>query len=80
MSDSAVPTTVVVVHNPQPPRYHHTDIDGDRLLITTAEIPEVGAGVYFRTDSPGSSVPVAQIPQLIDRLREIAAAATTKEN
>jgi hypothetical protein len=57
------------------PKFHHTDVDGDRLLITTADIPGAGAGVYFGTDPSGSSVAVADIPNLIDRLREIAAAA-----
>ncbi|MFD7884050.1 hypothetical protein ACFV3N_16625 [Streptomyces bauhiniae] len=73
-----IPTTIVVLSNPQPPRYHHTDPDGDRLLITTADIPNVGPGLYFKTDPNGSSVPLADIPNLINRLREIA--DSRKEN
>lgn len=73
------PTTIVVLSSPQPPRYHHTDVDGDRLLITTADIPTVGPGVHFRTDPNGSSVSLADIPDLITRLREIADSQRTKE-
>lgn len=79
MTDPVV-TEIVVIHNPQPPRYHHTDVDGDRLLITTADIPDVGPGVMFRTDPNGSSVPLAEIPNLMARLQEIADRQTTKEN
>ncbi|MFD4788281.1 hypothetical protein ACFWN1_14720 [Streptomyces sp. NPDC058459] len=73
-----VPTTIVVLRDPQPPRYHHTDPDGDRLLITTADIPDTGPGVYFKTDPNGASIPLAEIPNLINRLREIA--DSRKEN
>ncbi|MEU6222276.1 hypothetical protein [Streptomyces sp. NPDC047042] len=79
MTDPVV-TEIVVIHNPRPPRYHHTDVDGDRLLITTADIPNVGPGVMFRTDPNGSSVPLAEIPNLINRLREIAETQTPKES
>lgn len=72
MADS---TILIAFADPKPPRFHHTDVDGDRLLITTASIPGRGAGVHFRTDPNGSSVPVAEIPALIDRLREITEAA-----
>ncbi|MEV6696276.1 hypothetical protein AB0M68_03810 [Streptomyces sp. NPDC051453] len=65
-------TTIVSFVDPQPPQYTHVDPDGDRLLITTADIPGQGAGVYFRTDQNGSGVPVAEIPELIERLKEIA--------
>lgn len=56
----------------RPPRYHHTDVDGDRLLITTADIPGLGHGVHFRTDQQGSSIPLDEIPALLDQLQEIA--------
>jgi hypothetical protein len=69
------PTVIVTVIDPQPPRYHHTDVEGDRLLITTADIPGAGKGVYFKTDPNGSSVPLAEVPALIAKLQEIAAAA-----
>lgn len=65
-------TALVSFVDPQPPKYTHTDPDGDRLLITTANIPGQGAGVYFRTDQTGCGVPVAEIPALIERLKEIA--------
>jgi hypothetical protein len=57
------------------PSFHHTDVDGDRLFATTAAIPGEGAGIYFRTDPNGSSIPVGRLDELIDRLRVIAAAA-----
>lgn len=59
--------------------YHHTDIDGDRLLITPADIPAVGQGLCFLTDPAGSCVPLADIPHLITRLREIAGIQAAKE-
>ncbi|MCE7083470.1 hypothetical protein [Streptomyces sp. ST2-7A] len=65
-------TELISVLAPQPPRYHHTDTDGDLLLITTAEIPQRGPGVYFRTDPRGSSVPLDEIPALLEALEEIA--------
>ncbi|WP_019548440.1 hypothetical protein [Streptomyces sulphureus] len=65
-------TSLVAFVDPQPPRFHHTDIDGDRLLITTADIPSQGRGVHFRTDEPGSSVPLDKIPELLSALQEIA--------
>jgi hypothetical protein len=74
------PATIRVAFvDPTPPSYSFADVDGDRLMITTADIPGQGAGVYFRTDVTGSSVPVAEIPALIDRLREIAEASTSAE-
>jgi len=45
--------------------WRHTDVDGDRLLVSTAEVPGHGRGVYFRTDRMGSGVPLADIPALI---------------
>jgi len=57
------------------PEYRHEDVDGDHLLITSADIPDVGPGVYFRTDPQGSSVPFAEIPALIEALTKIAAHA-----
>ena len=62
-------------YEPHPDSYRHTDVDGDRLLIGTAQIPDVGPGLYFRTDPSGSSVPVTDLPNLIARLQVIADAA-----
>lgn len=65
-----------VLVQPDPsPTFHHTDVDGDRVAITTAYIPGQGAGVYFRTDPQGSSVPVDEIDALIEQLRVIRDAA-----
>lgn len=57
------------------PSFRHTDVDGDRLLIATADIPGQGAGVCFRTDPRGSSVPADEIDGLIEQLRVIRNAA-----
>jgi hypothetical protein len=57
------------------PSFHHVDVDGDRLLIAAADIPGQGAGVCFRTDYRGSSVPVDEIDGLIEQLRVIRDAA-----
>ncbi|MEV8396323.1 hypothetical protein [Streptomyces niveus] len=63
---------------PHPSRYSHTDIDGDRLLISTALMPGNVPGIYFRTDPNGSSVPLADLPALIAQLQVIAAASQTE--
>ncbi|MFI0233090.1 hypothetical protein [Streptomyces sp. NPDC017086] len=60
---------------PHESAYKHTDIDGDRLLISTALMPGNVPGIYFRTDPNGSSVPLADLPQLIAQLQVIADAA-----
>lgn len=71
----AVVDGLAMGYEPHPDSYRHTDVDGDRLLIGTAQIPDVGPGLYFRTDPNGSSVPVAELPDLIARLQVIADAA-----
>lgn len=58
-----------------PPRFHHTDLDGDRLLITTALLPDGQPGIYFKTDYNGSGVPLSGLPALISQLQVIADAA-----
>jgi hypothetical protein len=68
-------TSIVTVVNAQPPKFTYADVDGDRLLITTADIPDAGGGVYFKTDPNGSSVPLSELPALIEKLKEIADAA-----
>ncbi len=60
---------------PHESRYAHTDIDGDRLLISTALMPGNVPGIYFRTDPNGSSVPLADLPALIAQLQVIAEAS-----
>jgi hypothetical protein len=71
-------TEIVAIVDPKPPRYHHADVDGDRLLITTADIDGT-PGVYFKTDPNGSSVPLSDLPELIARLQEIAEAASANK-
>lgn len=68
-------TRIAFVQPDPPARFLHVDVDGDRLLITTAAIPGQGPGVYFRTDQGGSSVPLTALEGLTDALAEIAAEA-----
>ncbi|MFD5900975.1 hypothetical protein ACFWHG_05685 [Streptomyces microflavus] len=63
---------------PHPSRYAHSDIDGDRLLISTALFPDGTPGLYFRTDPNGSSVPLTDLPALIAQLQVIADASTAE--
>jgi hypothetical protein len=60
---------------PPQPEFRHTDVDGDRLLITTADIPGQGPGIHFRTDPDGSSVPLGRLDELISQLQTIAESA-----
>lgn len=60
---------------PHESRYAHTDIDGDRLLISTALLPGNVPSVYFRTDPNGSSVLLADLPGLIAQLQVISDAS-----
>jgi hypothetical protein len=63
---------------PHPSRYSHTDVDGDRLLISTALFDDGAPGLYFRTDPNGSSVPLTELPALIAQLQVIADASITE--
>jgi hypothetical protein len=63
---------------PHESAYKHTDIDGDRLLISTALYPDGTPGIYFRTDPNGSSVPLDDLPALITQLQVIAEASKTE--
>ncbi|WP_318205328.1 hypothetical protein [Streptomyces sp. SCL15-4] len=65
---------------PHESAYKHTDIDGDRLLISTALMPDNVPGIYFRTDPNGSTVPLAGLPQLIAQLQVIADASQAEAN
>lgn len=60
---------------PHESAYKHTDIDGDRLLISTALMPNNVPGVYFRTDPNGSSVSLDDLPALMAQLQAIAEAS-----
>ena len=60
---------------PHESAYKHTDVDGDRLLISTALFDDGTPGIYFRTDANGSSVPLAELPALIAQLQVIADAS-----
>jgi hypothetical protein len=68
-------TRMAFVRPDSPARFHHTDVDGDRLLITTADIPGVGPGLYFRTDHDGSVVSIAELSALIEHMRTIVDAS-----
>jgi len=68
-------SVVILSDSGHPDRFTHTDVDGDKLLITTAFVPGHGSGVYFRTSPNGSSVLLADIPALIAQLQVIADAA-----
>ncbi|MGW9238023.1 hypothetical protein ACWGRL_04695 [[Kitasatospora] papulosa] len=75
-------TEIITILSPTPAgaiphdsAYKHTDIDGDRLLISTAKFDDGTPGLYFRTDPNGSSVPLAELPALIAQLQVIADAA-----
>lgn len=65
---------------PHPDRYHHTDVDGDRLLVTTALVPDHGPGIYFRTDAAGSTLLLADLPAFIAQLQVIANASEADSN
>ncbi len=67
---------VAIVGLDAQPEFRHTDVDGDEVLITTANIPGQGPGVYFLTSRSGSSVPLGRLDELISQLRVIAEAAT----
>lgn len=78
-------TEIVTILSPTPAgavphdsAFKHTDIDGDRLLISTAVFDDGTPGLYFRTDPNGSSLPLADLPALIAQLQVIADAATAE--
>ena len=60
---------------PHESAYKHTDVDGDRLLISTALFDDGTPGIYFRTDANGSSIPLAELPALVAQLQVIADAS-----
>ncbi|MFJ5644123.1 hypothetical protein [Streptomyces sp. NPDC093223] len=60
---------------PHDSAFKHTDVDGDRLLISTAIFNDGTPGIYFRTDPDGSSLPLADLPRLIAQLQVIADAS-----
>ena len=57
--------------------YQYTDVDGDRLAVFGADIPDKGKGVNVRTDPRGCSVPAADAPDLARAV--LAAAGDTVE-
>ena len=60
---------------PHESAYKHTDVDGDRLLISTALYDDGTPGIHFRTDPNGSSVPLTELPALMAQLQVIADAS-----
>lgn len=63
---------ITILQGDTSPLASFTDVDDDRLVIFTAQIPELGPGINIRTDKAGCSFPVAEIPALIDALQAIA--------
>jgi len=54
------------------PEFRYSDVDGDRLMFTTAVDPEDGAhGVYFRTDIGGCAVRLEHLDALINHLNVV---------
>ncbi|MEU3603751.1 hypothetical protein ABZ714_34350 [Streptomyces sp. NPDC006798] len=73
-------STHIVIHapagaEPHSSAYRHTDVDGDRLLISTAVFDDGTPGIYFRTDPNGSSVPLTDLAALVAQLQVIADAS-----
>lgn len=63
---------------PHESAFKHTDVDGDRLLISTALFDDGTPGIYFRTDPNGSSITLAELPALIAQLQVIADASQSE--
>jgi hypothetical protein len=59
-------TELIAVAEPDPnePTFKYTDVDGDRIVVNTADIDGV-PGIYIRTDHAGCSVPAAEVPLLV---------------
>jgi hypothetical protein len=55
--------------------YQHTDMDGDKLAVFTATLPDIGKGINIKTTFHGVSYPLAQVGELLDAIREQAGAA-----
>lgn len=72
MSEQKPTEIITIISDPQPPKFTHVDVDGDRLLITTAKLPDESPGIYFRTDPEGSAIPLDRLPELLEQLTEIA--------
>lgn len=68
----AMTDMIVVYSDPKPRRYHHVDVDGDRLGIFPAVLPDGRRGVNIRTDSAGSTVLKEDIPALIEALNALS--------
>lgn len=66
------PEEIIVIANPKPRRYHHVDVDGDRLAIFPAVLPDGRRGVNFRTDLRGSTVLKEDLPALIEALNTLS--------
>lgn len=59
------------------PTYYYLDADGDELIIDpSSSVP----AVYITTDPDGVLIPLDEIPNLLERLREIAEHAKPKEH
>lgn len=50
--------------------FQYRDIDGDRLAVFTAQIPNQGPGVNIKTDPRGCSVPLSRLEEFIAGVRD----------
>lgn len=62
---------------PDPPqRYMYKDVDGDEIIaVFPAAIPNVGPGVNIRTTHDGCSIPLGEIENFVQAVRDLATAA-----
>lgn len=62
---------VVIFVDPPTNFYHHVDVDGDRLALNPARLPDGRTGVNITTDPSGSTLLLADIPAFIEALQEL---------
>lgn len=70
-------TDILIVYtDPKPRHYHHTDVDGDRMGVYPAVLPDGRRGVNFRTDPAGCTVLAEDLPALIEALNTLSVEET----
>lgn len=68
------PDQIIAFAEPDPPGgYMFADVDGDRIGVWPAVIPDVGRGVNIRTDRAGCSIPLGEVEAFIQAVRDAAA-------
>lgn len=74
--------TTELIHfaEPEAAAFTYTDIDGDRAAIFTAVIPDLGAGINLKTDQFGCSIPLADVPALVEAIWAKAQQAAHKQD